>query len=66
MSLRIFHVIFIAASLLLCLYVALWGVRVYAATQSANALMLAIVFGLCGAALLVYARKTFRKLKDLS
>ena len=66
MSLRIFHVIFIMVSLLLCLYVTLWGVRVYATTQSGNALMLAIVFGLCGIALLVYARKTFRKLKDLS
>ena len=66
MSLRIFHVIFIAASLLLCLYVALWGVRVFASTQSADALMLAIVFGLFGVGLLVYARRTFRKLKDLS
>ena len=54
------------ASLLLCLYVTLWGVRVFTATRSDNALMLAIVFGLCGLALLVYARKVFRKLKDLS
>jgi hypothetical protein len=66
MSLRIFHVIFIVASLLLCLYVSLWGVRVFAATRSGNALMLAIVFSLCGVALLAYARRAFRKLRDLS
>ena len=66
MSLRVFHVVFIVASLLLCLYVALWGVRMFAATSSANALMLAIVFGAFGLALLAYARKAFRKLRDLS
>ena len=66
MSLRIFHVIFITVSIALTLFVTIWGVREYMATRSGSALALAIVFLAGGVALVLYAGKAFRKLKDLS
>jgi len=66
MSLRIFHVIFITVSIALTLFVTIWGVREYIATRSGSALALAIVFLAGGVALVLYAGKAFRKLKDLS
>jgi hypothetical protein len=58
MSLRVFHIIFVIASVVLCLFVALWGVR------QAN-LWLALVFFPSALALAVYGRKVFIKLRDL-
>ena len=66
MSLRIFHVIFITVSIALSLFVAIWGVREFMMTRSNGALVLAIVFVAGGVALVLYAGKAFRKLKDLS
>ncbi|MDQ6802737.1 MAG: hypothetical protein M3041_18190 [Acidobacteriota bacterium] len=66
MSLRIFHVIFITVSIALSVFVAIWGVREYVATRSMGALALAIVFVVGGVALVLYAGRAFRKLKDLS
>ncbi len=66
MSLRIFHVIFITISIALSVFVAIWGVREYVATRSSGALALAVVFVAGGVALVLYAGKAFRKLKDLS
>lgn len=65
MSLRIFHVVFIVASVALCLYVGLWGVREFVRTSSNGGLALAVVFFACGGALVVYGKKTFRKLREL-
>jgi hypothetical protein len=58
MSLKVFHIIFVAASVVLSLFVALWGVR------QAN-LMLALVFFPSALVLAVYGRKVFTKLRDL-
>ena len=66
MSLRIFHVIFITVSIALSIFVAVWGVREYMATRSTGALALVFVFLAGGVALVLYAGKAFRKLKDLS
>ena len=66
MSLRIFHVIFITVSIALSVFVAIWGVREFLATRSNNALALAVVFLVGGVALVAYAGRAFRKLKDLS
>jgi hypothetical protein len=66
MSLRIFHVIFITVSIALSVFVAIWGVREFMATRSTGALALAVVFLAGGVALVWYAGKAFRKLKDLS
>ena len=44
MSLRIFHVIFIAVCISLSVWVAIWGVREFAASRSWNALLLDDLF----------------------
>ena len=65
MSLRIFHIVFIIAAFGLSLFVALWGFREYAATRSNGALALALVFVLCGAALVWYGMIAVKKLREL-
>jgi hypothetical protein len=40
-------------------------VREFALSRSWNALALALVFVVCGAALVAYAGRAFRKLRDL-
>jgi len=65
MSLRVFHVIFIIASVVLSLFVAVWAVREYQTTGSAGALALGAVFLLAGGAMVEYGRRWFKKLKEL-
>ena len=65
LGLKSFHIFFICASILLCLWVGAWGYQQYAQTQSTTGLALAIVFFLGGAALVVYAFRYFGKLKRL-
>jgi hypothetical protein len=65
MSLRIFHIVFIIAAFGLSLFVALWGFREWTATRSSGALGLAVVFVLCGAALVGYAFVAVKKLREL-
>jgi hypothetical protein len=66
MSLRIFHIVFVIASILLSLFVAAWGFRLYADGGSRSGLILGCVFLLSGFALVVYGAKVFKKLKELS
>ena len=66
MYLRIFHVIFIAVSLLLSLFAGVWGVWMFTTTRDGSSLGVGIVFLALAAALVVYGMKTFRKLKDLA
>ncbi|MEO8035948.1 MAG: hypothetical protein ABI837_16035 [Acidobacteriota bacterium] len=65
MSLRIFHIIFIVVSVLLCLFVGGWGIRQYALEHDASSLLLSGIFLLCGAGLVVYGSRVYRKLKEL-
>jgi hypothetical protein len=65
MSLRVFHIVFIVAAFGLSLFVALWGFREYAATRSGSALGLAVMFALCGAALVAYGFVAVKKLREL-
>lgn len=65
MSLRIFHVIFVTASVILCAWVAIWAFQEYSRTNQPGWAGLAVLFLACGCALVVYGRKTFRKLKEL-
>ena len=58
MSLRAFHIIFVIASVLLCVYVGLYAIR------NANPILGAVFF-IAGAALAVYGKKAFTKLRDL-
>ena len=61
MSLRVFHIVFIVVSVLLSLFVALWGFQ----ARTTAGFTLAGVFLLSAVALIVYGKRTFRKLKEL-
>ncbi len=65
MSLRIFHIVFISASVLLCAFVAVWGLRAFAVSRNVGSLAFGILFIAAGALLIEYGRRTFRKLKEL-
>jgi hypothetical protein len=65
MSLKAFHIFFVVVSILLSLWVGVWGVQSYRAQGGASHLALAIVFFALGAALLVYGRLVARKLRAI-
>jgi hypothetical protein len=65
MSLRVFHIVFIAVCIALSAWVGVWGIRAYMADHSAGALALAIVFLVGGLVLVLYGRKAFDKLKEI-
>ncbi len=65
MSLRAFHIIFIIVTVVLSIYVSLWGIREFAEEQSRTGLTLAILFLITAVGLMVYGRKAFVKLKEL-
>jgi uncharacterized membrane protein len=65
MSLRAFHIVFVVVTIVLSLYVALWGIREFTQERSATALTLGVLFLLMAVGLMVYGKRTFRKLKEL-
>ena len=65
MSLRVFHIVFVIATILLSLYVALWGIREFSAERSYGALALSILFFATAVALVIYGKKAAAKLKEL-
>ena len=65
MSLRIFHVVFIAVCVAFSIFVAIWGIQEFSATRSTGALALAMVFVGAAAALILYGKKAFGKLREL-
>lgn len=66
MSLRIFHIVFVVVCILLCLFVGIWGIRLYAATREALGLTLGSIFLITGIALTVYGKRVYGKLKGLA
>jgi choline-glycine betaine transporter len=66
LSLRSFHLFFIAVSVLLAAWVGVWGVQSYLATRSLSDLALGVVFFLLGFVLLLYGRSVRRKLRALA
>jgi hypothetical protein len=62
LSLRSFHLFFIAVSVLLAVWVGVWGVQSYLATKSAGDLALGVFFFVLGFVLLVYGRRVRKKL----
>ena len=66
LSLRSFHLFFIAVSVLLAAWVGVWGVQSYLATSSVGDLALGVVFFLLGFVLLLYGRSVRRKLRALA
>ncbi len=66
LSLRSFHLFFIAVSVLLAAWVGVWGVQSYLATHSVSDLALGVVFFLLGFVLLIYGRNVRSKLRALA
>jgi uncharacterized PurR-regulated membrane protein YhhQ (DUF165 family) len=65
MSLRAFHIVFVIVTIVLSLYVALWGIREFTLERNATALTLAVLFLCTAVGLMVYGKKAFAKLRDL-
>ena len=66
LSLRSFHLFFIAISVLLAVWVGVWGVQSYLATRSAGDLALGGLFFVLGFVLLLYGRNARRKLRAIA
>lgn len=58
MSLKAFHLVFVIASILLSLGLAVWGVR--------ENIFLSVLGGISSVGLAVYLRAVLKKLKDVS
>lgn len=65
MSLKAFHCIFVAASILLGLGVGGWGVHQYRANGDAGMLVLGILFLIMGIVLVIYGKRMLKKTKDI-
>lgn len=65
MSLRAFHIVFIILTVILSLFVALWGIRAFAQEQSTAGLALGLLFLATAVGLMIYGKKVFAKLKDV-
>jgi hypothetical protein len=65
MSLRSFHIVFIIVTVVLSLYVSMWGIREFAMEKSTLGLVLSVIFLINAGALILYGKKTFGKLRDL-
>ena len=66
MSLKAFHLFFIAASILLCGVTAVWSFDRYrAAAGDGGDLALAAICAVLGATLIVYGLKVYRKFREL-
>jgi hypothetical protein len=65
MSLRAFHIIFVAVTIILSLYVALWGIREFSQDRNAMALTTGLLFLGMAVVLMVYGKKVVRKFKEL-
>jgi len=65
MSLKAFHVFFIAVSILLGMFVGGWGVRQYISNDSVGALALGVLFFATAFVLLAYGLKFIRKVEEL-
>ena len=65
LSLRSFHLFFIAVSILLTVWVGAWGVQSYLATRNGGDLTLGLASLAAGVVLVVYGLRVRRKLRDL-
>ncbi|MBW8876928.1 MAG: hypothetical protein JF614_18340 [Acidobacteria bacterium] len=66
LSLRSFHLFFIAASVLLAAWVGVWGVQSWQATRSGGDLAVGLLFVALGLVLLVYGLRVRKKLRELA
>jgi hypothetical protein len=65
MSLRAFHLFFIAVAIGLSLWVGAWGVQEYLGGAGGARLGMAVLFFVLGGVLAVYGLRVRRKLRDL-
>jgi len=65
MSLKAFHILFIAVSILLAMFVGGWGVRQYLMNQGTGPLALGLFFFVFGFVLLGYGLKFISKVEEL-
>ena len=65
MSLKAFHLVFIAVSIVLAAFMAAWATSQYRALHEAGYIVTAVVSALAGAGLAVYVVKFQRKVRHL-
>ena len=65
MSLRAFHLFFVAASIVMCGLVTAWGVRDYRYHDAGGSMVLAVVCVLLGFGLVLYWMRVYRKFQEL-
>ena len=65
LSLKSFHIVFILASIALCLMVTIWGAQQYMRVGALGSIIMAVTFGVSGVALIVYMVRYFLKLRNL-
>jgi hypothetical protein len=65
LSLRSFHVFFIAVSILLSVWVGVWGIGSYRSGGGVTGLAFAALFFLVGFVLLIYWVKVRRKFREM-
>ena len=65
LSLKGFHIFFIAVSMLLGMFVGGWGVRQYLINDSVGSLALGVFFFASAFVLLAYGLKFIRKIEEL-
>ncbi len=66
LSLRSFHLFFIAASVVLSAWVGVWGIQGWRASGSAGLLAFGVVFLAMGMVLAVYGARVRRKLRRIA
>jgi steroid 5-alpha reductase family enzyme len=66
MSLRSFHLFFIAASVVLAAWVGVWGIQSWQANRSGSDLAVGLLFFALGAVLLVYGLRVRKKLRAIA
>jgi hypothetical protein len=66
MSLKAFHIVFIALSILMAFFCGIWLLHEYAETGSAAQLIVGILLILAGGGLICYGKSVLRKLKHIS
>jgi hypothetical protein len=66
MSLKAFHIVFVAISTLCAFFFAGWLLNNYMTTKATGALLGAILAALAGVGLIWYGKSVLRKLKQIS
>ena len=66
MSLKAFHIVFVMASVALCLLLAVWGFGQFREGAGASALVLSGLGAMGAVGLVVYGRYFLRKLRHIS